>query len=62
MHIRSLLVLGGALLLVAANAFAGPKEEVAAATAKWGETLGQDDPLSEDCGTKEEEGSLSPLT
>jgi hypothetical protein len=44
MHIRSLFVLGGALLLIAANAFAGPKEDVAAATAKWGETLGQDDP------------------
>jgi uncharacterized protein (TIGR02246 family) len=44
MHIRSLSVFGGALLLIAANAFAGPKEDVAAATAKWGETLGQDDP------------------
>jgi uncharacterized protein (TIGR02246 family) len=44
MHIRSLFVLGGALLLIAANALAGPKEDVAAATAKWGETLGQDDP------------------
>ena len=44
MHIRSLFVLGGALLLIATNAFAGPKEDVAAATAKWGETLGQDDP------------------
>ena len=44
MHIRSLFILGGALLLIAANAFAGPKEDVAAATAKWGETLGQDDP------------------
>ncbi|HYP37226.1 MAG TPA: SgcJ/EcaC family oxidoreductase [Stellaceae bacterium] len=44
MHIRSFFVLGGALLLIAANAFAGPKEDVAAATAKWGETLGQDDP------------------
>src|SRR5690242_685840 len=44
MHIRPLFVLGGALLLIAANAFAGPKEDVAAATAKWGETLGQDDP------------------
>jgi hypothetical protein len=32
MHIRSLFVLGGALLLTAANAFAGPKEDVAAAT------------------------------
>jgi uncharacterized protein (TIGR02246 family) len=36
--------LGGALLLICANVFAGPKEDVAAATAKWGETLGQDDP------------------
>src|SRR6516165_10369688 len=44
MHIRSFFVLGGALLLIAANDFAGPKEDVAAATAKWGETLGQDDP------------------
>ena len=45
MHIRSLFMLGGgALLLIAANAFAGPKEDVAFATAKWGETLGQDDP------------------
>jgi uncharacterized protein (TIGR02246 family) len=44
MHIRSLFVLGGALLLIAANAFAGPKEDVAAATAKWSETLTQNDP------------------
>lgn len=44
MPIRFLLVLGGVLLLTAANAFAGPKEDVAAATTKWGETLGQDDP------------------
>jgi hypothetical protein len=44
MRTRSLFFLGGALLLIAANAFAGPKEDVAAATAKWGETLGQDDP------------------
>jgi uncharacterized protein (TIGR02246 family) len=44
MHNRPLFVVGGALLLIAANAFAGPKEDVAAATAKWGETLGQDDP------------------
>jgi len=44
MHIRSLFVLSGALVLITANAFAGPKEDVAAATAKWGETLGQDDP------------------
>ena len=44
MRTRSLFILGGALLLIAANAFAGPKEDVAAATAKWGETLGQDDP------------------
>jgi uncharacterized protein (TIGR02246 family) len=44
MHMRSLFVLGGALLLIATNTLAGPKEDVAAATAKWGETLGQDDP------------------
>jgi hypothetical protein len=41
MRIRSLFVLGGAVLLVAAHAFAGSKEDVAAATAKWGETLAQ---------------------
>ena len=44
MGIRSLFVLGSALLLIGANSFAGPKEDVAAATAKWGEMLGQDDP------------------
>ena len=45
MRIRTWFVLGGALVLIAANAFAGsPKEDVAAATAKWGETLAQDDP------------------
>ena len=44
MHIRSLFMLGGILLLVAGNAFAGPKEDVAAATTKWGETLAQHDP------------------
>ena len=44
MGIRSLFVLGSALLLIGANPFAGPKEDVAAATAKWGEMLGQDDP------------------
>ena len=42
--LRLMVVLGGALLLIAANAFAGAKEDVSAATAKWGETLGQDDP------------------
>jgi uncharacterized protein (TIGR02246 family) len=42
--LRALSIVCGALLLIAANAFAGPKEDVAAATAKWGETLGQDDP------------------
>jgi uncharacterized protein (TIGR02246 family) len=44
MRIRTWFVLGGALVLLAANAFAGPKEDVAAATAKWGETLAQNDP------------------
>ena len=42
--LRFLFALGGVLLLTAASAFAGPKEDVAAATTKWGETLGQDDP------------------
>src|SRR5229473_1218155 len=32
------------LLLAAAAASAGPKEEVAAATVKWGQVLGEDDP------------------
>ena len=31
-------------LLIAFAAFAGPKEDVAAATKTWGETLGQNDP------------------
>lgn len=44
MHVRILLVLAAALSLFAGGAFAGAKEDVAAATAKWGETLGQDDP------------------
>src|SRR5437899_3048766 len=43
MGVRSLFIAGG-LFLIAVNAFAGPKEEVAAATAKWGETLAQNDP------------------
>ena len=33
-----------ALFLISTSAFAGPKEDVAAATAKWGETLAQNDP------------------
>ena len=32
------------LLLTNSAALAGPKEDVAAATTKWGETLGQNDP------------------
>jgi len=44
MRIRVLFVIGGALFLVAGSAFAGPKEDVAAATAAWGETLAQNDP------------------
>ena len=44
MRIRVLFVLGSALFLVAGGAFAGPKEDVAAATATWGETLAQNDP------------------
>jgi uncharacterized protein (TIGR02246 family) len=43
MRIGMLFVLGSFLLL-SVNAVAGPKEDVAAATAKWGETLGLDDP------------------
>jgi hypothetical protein len=44
MRIRLLFVLSATLLLVATGVSAGPKEEVAAATMKWGETLGQNDP------------------
>ena len=44
MRIRFLFVLSSILFLIAAGASAGPKEDVAAATMKWGETLGQDDP------------------
>jgi hypothetical protein len=44
MRIRSFFVFGSVLFLIAANALAGPKEDVAAATAKWGETLAQNDP------------------
>src|SRR5215813_9166495 len=39
-----LFVLTGSVIFVVTNAFAGPKEDVAAATTKWGETLGQNDP------------------
>jgi hypothetical protein len=63
MHIRSLFVLGGALLLIAANACAGLKEDVATAAAKWGETLGQDDPdkvLALDATDAVLWGTLSP--
>ncbi len=44
MRIRLLFVLSTTLFLVATGASAGPKEDVAAATIKWGETLGQNDP------------------
>jgi uncharacterized protein (TIGR02246 family) len=44
MHFRYLFVLGGVLVIIAANAFAGPKEDVATATANWSETLAQNDP------------------
>jgi uncharacterized protein (TIGR02246 family) len=44
MRKRSLFVFGGVLFLVAAHAFAGPIEDAAAATAKCGETLAQNDP------------------
>jgi uncharacterized protein (TIGR02246 family) len=41
---RHLFVLTGSILLAVTHASAGPKEDVAAATIKWGETLGQNDP------------------
>ena len=37
-------VLAGSLFLTASVASAGPKEDVAAATMKWAQTLGQNDP------------------
>jgi hypothetical protein len=46
MRVRPLFALSGIIFLVSSNAFAGPKEDVAAATMKWGETLGQNDPDS----------------
>jgi len=39
-----LFVLAGSLFLIASVASAGPKEDVAAATMKWAQTLGQNDP------------------
>ncbi len=39
-----LFVLAGSLLLTGSVASAGPKEDVAAATMKWAQTLGQNDP------------------
>jgi uncharacterized protein (TIGR02246 family) len=44
MQIRLLFALSITLFLIAPDASAGPKEDVAAATMKWGETLGQNDP------------------
>ncbi len=44
MRIRFLFVLSSILFLIAASASAGPKEDVAATTMKWGDTLGQNDP------------------
>lgn len=40
----SAVLVGLSLLLTASVASAGPKEDVAAATMKWGQTLGQNDP------------------
>src|SRR5438045_2121303 len=39
-----LFVLTGSLFVIASVASAGPKEDVAAATMKWAQTLGQNDP------------------
>src|SRR5205085_8215138 len=41
--VAMLFVLNCSLLLTNSDALAGPKEDVAAATTKWGETLGQND-------------------
>jgi uncharacterized protein (TIGR02246 family) len=39
-----LLAFAGSLFVPSSVALAGPKEDVAAATAKWAQTLGQNDP------------------
>jgi uncharacterized protein (TIGR02246 family) len=44
MRVGLLLVVSGAIFLAASDVFAGPKEDVAAATTAWGETLGQNEP------------------
>ena len=44
MRVRIMIVLASTFFLFAGGAFAGPKEDVAAATAKWGESLAQNDP------------------
>jgi uncharacterized protein (TIGR02246 family) len=44
MRIRIMIVLASTFVFLISDAFAGPKEDVAAATAKWGETLAQNDP------------------
>jgi hypothetical protein len=41
---RVLIILSAALLLIGSVASAGPKEDVAAATVKWAQTLGENDP------------------
>src|SRR6202008_2611375 len=41
---RALFVLSGLVLLLGSVASAGPNEDVAAATMKWAQTLGQNDP------------------
>jgi len=40
----ALLIVAGSLLLTASVASAGPKEDVGAATVKWAQTLGENDP------------------
>ena len=44
MRIGFLFAIGTVTFLITTGASAGPKEDVAAATTKWGETLGQNDP------------------
>jgi len=41
---RAPFVLSGLLLLIGSVASAGPKEDVAAATMKWAQTWGENDP------------------
>jgi hypothetical protein len=51
-----LVVLAGGLFVIASTALVGPKDKVAAATMKWAETLGRNDPDA--CSSSVAIGSL----